>query len=149
MNKLPPKLKDPSSFTIPCAIGNVKLNQALCDLGANVSLMSKSSFDRISVGELIQMKITLRLANRSTKSLLGMVENLLLQVSKFYMSIDFVMIEIGNEVVIFDVLRMLKYSSNESNICKISIEQEMVDKELKKLTLGDPLWRLIAYPTDK
>ena len=35
-NKLPPKLKDPGSFSIPCTIGNVKFSKALCDLGANV-----------------------------------------------------------------------------------------------------------------
>ncbi|XP_062100430.1 uncharacterized protein LOC133806330 [Humulus lupulus] len=31
--KLPPKLKDPSSFTIPCTIGNALFEKALCDLG--------------------------------------------------------------------------------------------------------------------
>jgi hypothetical protein len=49
--------------------------------------------------------------------------------------------------VTFDILRTLKYSSNKSNICRIDIKQEMVDKELEKLTLDNPLWRLIAYPT--
>ena len=37
--KLPPKLKDPGSFTIPCAIGNLDEMKALCDLGASVNLM--------------------------------------------------------------------------------------------------------------
>ncbi|XP_016706902.1 uncharacterized protein [Gossypium hirsutum] len=32
--KLPPKLKDPGSFTIPCSIGNHYVGKALCDLGA-------------------------------------------------------------------------------------------------------------------
>jgi ATP-dependent protease HslVU (ClpYQ) ATPase subunit len=46
-------------------------------------------------------------------------------------------LKVGNEVVTFDVLRELNFSSNESNIYKIDIEQEMVDKELEKLTLND------------
>ncbi|KAL5564686.1 hypothetical protein UlMin_027850 [Ulmus minor] len=33
-NKLPPKLKDPGSFTIPCSIGDRYFGKALCDLGA-------------------------------------------------------------------------------------------------------------------
>jgi hypothetical protein len=37
MNKLPPKLQDPGSFTIPCSIGSTKFNRALCDLGASKS----------------------------------------------------------------------------------------------------------------
>ncbi|XP_073219623.1 uncharacterized protein [Cicer arietinum] len=35
--KLPPKLKDPGSFSIPCAIGNRTFGKALCDIGASVS----------------------------------------------------------------------------------------------------------------
>ena len=31
--KLPPKLKDPGAFTIPCTIGKVSVGKALCDLG--------------------------------------------------------------------------------------------------------------------
>ncbi|KAK4382025.1 hypothetical protein Sango_2912100 [Sesamum angolense] len=30
--KLPPKLKDPRSFSIPCTIGNINFDKALCDL---------------------------------------------------------------------------------------------------------------------
>src|SRR4051812_28271003 len=33
--KLPPKLKDPGSFSIPCMIGDTQFNNALCDLGAS------------------------------------------------------------------------------------------------------------------
>ncbi|KAJ4967326.1 hypothetical protein NE237_019175 [Protea cynaroides] len=41
-NKLPPKLRDPGSFSIPCTIGEVDFSRALCDLGASVSLMPLS-----------------------------------------------------------------------------------------------------------
>ena len=37
--KLPQKLKDPSSFTIPCTIGNTIFERGLCDLGASINLM--------------------------------------------------------------------------------------------------------------
>ena len=40
--KLPQKLKDPSSFTIPCTIGNAIFERALCDLGASINLMPLS-----------------------------------------------------------------------------------------------------------
>ena len=33
--KLPPKLKDPGAFTIPCSIGPVEVGKALCDLGSS------------------------------------------------------------------------------------------------------------------
>jgi hypothetical protein len=71
MNRLPPKLQDPGSFTIPCAIGSTKFNRALCDLRASISLMPKSMFDRIRVGELVPTRISLQLADRSVKYPLG------------------------------------------------------------------------------
>ena len=37
--KLPQKLKDPGNFTIPCTIGNIIFERALCDLGASINLM--------------------------------------------------------------------------------------------------------------
>ena len=37
--KLPQKLKDPGSFTIPCTIGSLNVTKALCDLGASINLM--------------------------------------------------------------------------------------------------------------
>jgi hypothetical protein len=58
MNKLPPKLQDPGSFTIPCSIGSTKFNRAFCDLGASVSLMPKFIFDKIGVGELVPTRIS-------------------------------------------------------------------------------------------
>ena len=38
--KLPEKLKDPSSFSIPCIIGKHTFSKALCDLGASINMMS-------------------------------------------------------------------------------------------------------------
>ncbi|XP_021737712.1 uncharacterized protein LOC110704228 [Chenopodium quinoa] len=32
MNKMPPKLKDPGNFSIPCAINKMQIDNALCDL---------------------------------------------------------------------------------------------------------------------
>jgi hypothetical protein len=52
-------------------------------------------------------------------------------------------------VVIFNIFRALKYSSNEINIYRIDIVQEMADNEHEKLALDDPLRCLIAYSTEK
>ncbi|GJX74942.1 reverse transcriptase domain-containing protein [Tanacetum coccineum] len=39
LNKLPSKEKDPRSFTIPCDIGHLHINNVLVDLGSSISLM--------------------------------------------------------------------------------------------------------------
>lgn len=47
--ELPPKLGDGGQCTIPCHIGNAVIEKVLCDLGASVSLMSYTVFQRIGV----------------------------------------------------------------------------------------------------
>ena len=45
--KLPQKLKDPGSFTIPCTIRNAIFERDLCDLGASINPMPLSIFRRL------------------------------------------------------------------------------------------------------
>jgi len=63
--KLPPKLKDPDSFSIPCVIGKETIEKAMCDLGASVSLLPLSLLKRIGIGYLKSTKMTLQLADHS------------------------------------------------------------------------------------
>ncbi|KAL0406342.1 UNVERIFIED_CONTAM: hypothetical protein Slati_3948100 [Sesamum latifolium] len=58
-NKLPPKLKDPGSFSIPCTIENIDFDKVLCDLGASVNLMPYSIFEKLGMHELTPTIITL------------------------------------------------------------------------------------------
>ncbi|KAL3520109.1 hypothetical protein ACH5RR_018258 [Cinchona calisaya] len=37
--KLPQKLKDSGSFSIPCDVGGIHFNRGLCDLGASINLL--------------------------------------------------------------------------------------------------------------
>ncbi|KAJ9187034.1 hypothetical protein P3X46_002532 [Hevea brasiliensis] len=58
-NKLPPKLKDPRSFSIPCIICNKKIDKALCDLGASVSLMPLLICKKLEIRELKLITISI------------------------------------------------------------------------------------------
>ncbi|XP_020270799.1 uncharacterized protein LOC109845984 [Asparagus officinalis] len=58
-NKLPPKLKDPGSFSIPCTIGDMSINRSLCDLSASVSLMPLSICNKLQMGYLKPTTISL------------------------------------------------------------------------------------------
>ena len=49
-NKLPPKLKDPERFSIPCVIGYKTFEKAMCDLGEHVSLLPLSLSERLGIG---------------------------------------------------------------------------------------------------
>nr|GEV47969.1 DNA-directed DNA polymerase [Tanacetum cinerariifolium] len=47
LNKLPSKEKDPRSFTIPCDIGQLHINNTLADLGDSISLMPYTMYEKL------------------------------------------------------------------------------------------------------
>lgn len=73
--KLPPKLKDPGSFTIPCTIGNMSFNKCLCDLGASVNIMLLSVYTELGLPASKLTNILLQLADRSVTYPRGIVED--------------------------------------------------------------------------
>jgi hypothetical protein len=48
LNKLPEKKKDPGCPTIDCTIGDQYFNNALCDLGASVSVMPTAVYHKLN-----------------------------------------------------------------------------------------------------
>ncbi|XP_021748570.1 uncharacterized protein LOC110714371 [Chenopodium quinoa] len=97
-NTLPKKLGDPDSYLIPVKLGDIKINRALCDLGASVSLMPLSICKKLQMGELKPTRISLQLADRSVKFPLGVLEDVPLRVGKFFIPCDFVVMEMDEDV---------------------------------------------------
>ncbi|XP_070005134.1 uncharacterized protein [Nicotiana sylvestris] len=92
-SKLPPKLKDPGSFTIPLSLGKQEVGRALCDLGASINLMPSSLFKQLGLGVLRPTTITLQLADRSLVMPEGIIEDVLVRVGKFILPADFIVLD--------------------------------------------------------
>ena len=95
--KLPQKLKDPGSFTIPYKIGNSIFERALCDLGANINLMPLSIFRRLGLGEARPTTVTLQLVDRSLKHPQGVIEDVLVKVDNFIFLVDFIVLDMEKD----------------------------------------------------
>ena len=91
--KTPVKYKDPGCLTISVNIGGTCVEKALLDLGANVNLLPYSMYKQLEFGELKPNSITLSLADRSIKIPKGTLEDVLIQVDKFYYPVDFVVLD--------------------------------------------------------
>ena len=92
-SKTPVKYKHPGCPTISVNIGGICLEKALLDLGASFNLLPYSMYRQLGLGELKPTSITLSLADRSIKVPKGTVEDVLIQVDKFYYPVDFVVID--------------------------------------------------------
>jgi hypothetical protein len=96
-NKLPEKMSDPGSFTIPCLFGSSASHRALADLGASIKLMPYSIYSKLDLGELTPTRMSIQLADRSVKYPRGVVENMLVRIDKFVFPVDFVILDMEED----------------------------------------------------
>ncbi|CAN6560744.1 unnamed protein product [Malus baccata var. baccata] len=92
-HKLPPKCKDPGSFTIPCVIGNTRFESAMLDLGASINVMPYSIFASMNLGVLKNDIVIIQLADRSNAYPKGVLEDVLVQVNHLIFPADFYVLE--------------------------------------------------------
>ncbi|XP_076929179.1 uncharacterized protein LOC143593433 [Bidens hawaiensis] len=96
-NKLPKKMTDPGSFTIPCLIGSLSVSNALADLGASINLMPYFVFAKLDLGEPKPTRMSIQLVDRSVKYPRGIVENMLVKIDKFVFPVDFVILDMDED----------------------------------------------------
>ena len=94
----PKKLGDPSSFTIPISIGNLSVGRVFIDLGSNINLMPLSLLNKIGKIEMKPTHMMIQLANHSINFPLGIVENIPVRVGRFTIPVDFVIMDIKEDV---------------------------------------------------
>ncbi|KAM2165606.1 hypothetical protein ACFX1R_039740 [Malus domestica] len=75
--KLPPKCKDPGSFTMPSVIRNTKFEHAMLDLGVSINVMPCSIYASMNLGELKNDGVIIQLADRSNAHPKGVLEDVL------------------------------------------------------------------------
>ncbi|XP_074363924.1 uncharacterized protein LOC141704610 [Apium graveolens] len=139
---IPPKLKDPGSFSLLCTSGEIEIKKTLCDLGASVSLMPLSIYKRLGLGELKKTRISLQLADRSIKYPLGILEDVLVKVDRFVIPCDFVVLEMNEDVDILIILGRPFLATAGPNIdvkagkLTLNAGEEKVDFDLNQAVKG-------------
>jgi hypothetical protein len=96
--RLPAKLDDIFEPMIKIHIG-VNEIAALCDLGASVSTIPKSLFDRLNLGSFQMTELKLHLADSTYKQDVGIKENIVVQIKGCPSLIDFVMVDMFEDLV--------------------------------------------------
>ncbi|CAM8892969.1 unnamed protein product [Rhodiola kirilowii] len=132
-NPMSKREKDPGSFSIPITIGDVNISKALCDLGASISLMPYSLYKRLDMGTLVPTSSSLRLADRSFRIPSGILEDVPVKVGKFYIPVDFFVIEMEEELETPIILErpFLKTTKSVINCINDSLEFEIGGEKIK------------------
>ncbi|GJX70944.1 zinc knuckle CX2CX4HX4C containing protein [Tanacetum coccineum] len=93
-NLLPPKENYPRSFILPCSIRRLDFNNAFANLGASISIMPFSMFKRLGIWKLEPINMVIEMADDTKCIPKGIVKNLLINIDKFILPIDFVILDI-------------------------------------------------------
>ena len=126
-SKIPQKIKELGSFTIPCSIKYS--GKALCDLGASINLMPLSVFKQLRVGECRLTTVTLQLTNLSHTYPEGKIEDVLVKVDEFIFAVDFIVLdlEVDKEVLIILVRHFLATGKTLIDVQKRELPVRMND----------------------
>ena len=74
------------------------MGKALIDLGASINLMPLSMCRRMGELEIMPMRMTLQLADRSITRPYGVIEDVLVRVKHFIFPADFVVMDISEDI---------------------------------------------------
>ena len=98
LNTSPIKKKDLGCPTIDCLIGSQNIENALCDLGASVSVMPKKVFDKLDYSTLMPTSMCLQLADQSVRYPAGIAKNITVKIQNFFVPIDFVVLDMQEDM---------------------------------------------------
>ncbi|GJZ29417.1 hypothetical protein Tco_0574064 [Tanacetum coccineum] len=115
-DSLPRKEKDPGSFTLPCYINNIFFENSFADLGASVTVMPLSAYLNLGLGELAHTKLTVEIADRIVKHPKGIAKNILVGIGKFVFPIDFIILDMPEDVKVPLILRRQFLSTAHAKI---------------------------------
>ncbi|CAM8892988.1 unnamed protein product [Rhodiola kirilowii] len=94
--KVPPKCGDPGTYTIPCTIGNIRLENCMLDLGDSINVLPYSIYSCLRIGPLEPIGLTIQLADRSCKQPEGKIEDVLVQVGELVFPANFYVLKMEN-----------------------------------------------------
>ncbi|XP_027362486.1 uncharacterized protein LOC113870087 [Abrus precatorius] len=133
------------------------VDRALADLGASINLMPYSVFKKLGLGEPRLTRMSIQLADRSIKYPRGIIEDVLVKVDKFIFLVDFVILDMDEDIDVPLILGRLFLATagaiidvrDGKLILRVGDEKEfLISNPLKRSLVHEggkdvtkPLWR--------
>ncbi|XP_073017879.1 uncharacterized protein [Primulina eburnea] len=161
---IPIKCSDPGMFSIPCIIGDTRLEKAMLDLGASINFMPDSVYNYLKLGPLTETDIVIQLADMSTVYPRGVIEDVLVKVENLVFHADFYVLDMENddlnnvnsgtltmkfdgEIVKFNIYDTMKYPVSESTINTLDTANHL-SQENSKIVDKNDLEEIIERPVE-
>jgi hypothetical protein len=87
------KMGNPGVPTISCLSGTQKFDQALCDLGASMSVMLKIIYDQLNQYSLVPTSTHLQFLDHLIQRPVGITKDILVRIKNSFVPVDFMVLE--------------------------------------------------------
>ncbi|CAM8960103.1 unnamed protein product [Rhodiola kirilowii] len=146
--KVPPKCGDPGTYTIPCTIGNIRIENCMLDLGASINVLPFSIYSCLRIGPLEPTGLTIQLADRSCKQPEGKIEDVLVQVGKLVFPADFYVLKMENGGPTDHAPILLGRPFLKTSKMKIDCGSGMLSMEVEGEVFSFDIFRAMKHPME-
>ncbi|CAM8908302.1 unnamed protein product [Rhodiola kirilowii] len=146
--KVPPKCGDPGTYTIPCMIGNIRLENCMLDLGASMNVLPYSIYSSLRIGPLEPAGLTIQLADRSCKQPEGKIEDVLVQVGELVFPADFYVLKMEHSSPTDHAPILLGRPFLKTSKMKIDCDTGTLTMEVEDERISFDIFRAMKHPTE-
>ncbi|CAM8892933.1 unnamed protein product [Rhodiola kirilowii] len=146
--KVPPKCGDPGTYTIPCTIGNIRIENCMLDLGASINVLPFSIYSCLRIGPLEPTGLTIQLADRSCKQPEGKIEDVLVQVGELVFPADFYVLKMENGGPTDHAPILLGSPFLKTSKMKIDCGSGMLSMEVEGEVFSFDIFRAMKHPME-
>ncbi|CAM8900099.1 unnamed protein product [Rhodiola kirilowii] len=146
--KVPPKCGDPGTYTIPCTIGNIRIENCMLDLGASINVLPFSIYSCLRIGPLEPTGLTIQLADRSCKQPEGKIEDVLVQVGELVFPADFYVLKMENGGPTDHAPILLGRPFLKTSKMKIDCGSGMLSMEVEGEVFSFDIFQAIKHPME-
>ncbi|CAM8902253.1 unnamed protein product [Rhodiola kirilowii] len=146
--KVPPKCGDPGTYTIPCMIGNIRLENCMLDLGASINVLPYSIYSSLRIGPLEPAGLTIQLADRSCKQPEGKIEDVLVQVGELVFPADFYVLKMEHSSPTDHAPILLGRPFFKTSKMKIDCDTGTLTMEVEDERISFDIFRAMKHPTE-
>ncbi|XP_062085501.1 uncharacterized protein LOC133791574 [Humulus lupulus] len=143
--KLPPKCKDPNTFTIPCTIGNKRIECCMLDLGASINVMPFSIYASLNLGPLEETWVIIDRSNAYPR---GVIEDVLVQVNELVFPAYFYVLDMEDESISCSTPILLGRPFMKTARIKIDVHDSTLTMEFDGETIRFNIFEAMRYPSD-
>ncbi|CAM8892832.1 unnamed protein product [Rhodiola kirilowii] len=146
--KMAPKCGDPGTYTIPCTIGNIRIENCMLDLGASINVLPFSIYSCLKIGPLKPTGLTIQLADRSCKQPEGKIEDVPVQVGKLVFPADFYVLKMENGGPTDHAPILLGRPFLKTSKMKIDCGSGMLSMEVEGEVFSFDIFQAMKYPME-